>query len=63
MNCMFCGNPLADDEIVTDDNDGVACQPCASAEIAVQRTELRLAKLATMGFGDVAEFARNPNKS
>ena len=32
-----------------------------SAEIAAQNTERRLKKLADLGFGDAAEFARNPS--
>jgi len=61
MHCAFCGKPLSDDEIVTDDHEGVACQKCASAEIAAQNTERRLEKLKALGFDDAAEFARKPN--
>lgn len=59
LPCIFCGSPTDDDRKM-DDNGNIACRECGDAEIAAQRTEARLEKLAQMGFGDAAEFARNP---
>jgi hypothetical protein len=39
FNCMFCSKPLCDGEYVTDDNEGIACLPCADEEIATQKAE------------------------
>lgn len=39
LTCMFCGAVLTFDTIEADDNDGIACGPCAAAERAAQAAE------------------------
>lgn len=39
LTCDFCGKPIADDDMMTDDNEGIAHRSCGESELATQRVE------------------------